>query len=483
MHTHEKLAGDDVSGKTTLNIEASTRKRLQAFGQEHLLAFWPELDDEQRSSLIDQVDQIDFDQIASFVGGCSQDADWDAIAEAAVAPPAIRLADTDADEDSAIAAAEAALQAGELGVVLVAGGQGSRLGFPHPKGMYKIGPVSERSLFQIHVDQIMALRARYDVAIPLYVMTSPATHDETVEYFRANNNCGLPEKDLHFFCQGTMPAIDSETGKVLLAEKGTVFSSPDGHGGMLSAFVKSSCLADAMERGVKQLFYFQVDNPLASICDRRLVGFHLQKQSEMTTQVVAKTEPLERVGNVVVVDGRMMVIEYSDLPEAAARRTIDGNKLELWAGSIAVHVFDIDFLQRMSNDADSLPFHRANKSVPHINEHGDLTEPSTPNAIKFERFIFDLMPSAKNAIVVEAEAERIFAPLKNASGASKDTPETTRAAIVRESRRLLEAAGATIAPDVLVEVNPLAALDAEQFRADISLANPIDRDSYFGPRD
>ncbi|MFC1758654.1 UTP--glucose-1-phosphate uridylyltransferase, partial [Planctomycetota bacterium] len=387
------------------------------------------------------------------------------------------------DESAAIAAAEQALRSGELGVVLVAGGQGSRLGFPHPKGMYKIGPVSERSLFQMHVDQIKALRARYGAPIPLYVMTSPATHEETVEYFRTNNDFGLAKNDLHFFCQGTMPAVDLETGKVLLAAKDTVFASPDGHGGMLSAFTKAGCLVSASERGVKQLFYFQVDNPLVSICDRRLVGYHLLKQSEMTTQVIAKIDPLDRVGNVVVVDGRMMVIEYSDLPESAARRTTESGELELWAGSIAVHVFDVDFLERSANVADSLPFHRANKSVPHINDVGELVEPTTPNAIKFERFIFDLMPAAKNALVVEAETDRIFAPLKNASGAEKDTPETTRAAIARESRRLLEAAGVTVAADVLVEVNPLVALDADQLQENTSFVNPINRDTYYGPRE
>jgi UDP-N-acetylglucosamine/UDP-N-acetylgalactosamine diphosphorylase len=348
--------------------------------------------------------------------------------------------------------------------------------------MYKIGPVSDRSLFQIHVERILAIAARHKVSVPLYLMTSPATHDETLEYFLKHDNFGLPECDLHVFCQGTMPAVDAETGQLLLAGKDEIFAGPDGHGGMLRAFAKSGCLDDATNRGVKQLFYFQVDNPLASICDQRLIGFHLLNKSEMTTQVVAKTDPLEKVGNVVVIDDRMMVIEYSDLPEVSARQVDADGNLKLWAGSIAVHVFDVEFLEAMSENASSLPFHRAVKVVPYVDTTGKLTQPITPNAVKFERFIFDLMPSAQNAIVVEADVERVFAPLKNASGAVSDTPETTRAAIVRESQRMLEQAGAMVLDNVLVEVSPLFALDIDEMKSQIKPGLVIASDTYFGPR-
>ena len=180
-------------------------------------------------------------------------------------------------------------------------------------------------------------------------MTSPATHEETVAFFAAHDRFGLPEEDLIVFCQGTMPAVDAQTGRVLLAAPGQIAASPDGHGGMLAALDRSGALADIERRGIRHLFYFQVDNPLVDICGREFSGYHLLAQSEFSTQVIAKRDPLDRVGNVVQVDGRLMVIEYSDLPEEAAnRRNADGS-LRIWAGSIAVHVMDTALLRRLAD--------------------------------------------------------------------------------------------------------------------------------------
>ncbi len=199
----------------------------------------------------------------------------------------------------------------------------------------------------------------------------------------------------------------------------------------------------------------------------------------MTTQVIAKQHPQEKVGNVVVVDDQMIVIEYSDLPDdQAGRRQQDGSLL-FWAGSIAVHVFDVAFLRRIAASHSGLPFHRARKKVPYIDADGALVDPDQPNAIKFERFIFDLMPEAKNAIVVETEELETFAPLKNASGAEKDTPETTRAAISRKHARWLAAAGAKVNAGITVEINPLFALDVEELREKLKPGTRVTEDRYF----
>ncbi len=291
--------------------------------------------------------------------------------------------------------ADKALRAGQLGVILVAGGQGTRLGFDHPKGLFPIGPLSGKTLFQIHVEKIVAAGRRYGVRIPLYLMTSPATHDETVAFFTAHERFGLPADDLFVFRQGTMPAIDAQNGRVLLATPGQVAASPDGHGGTLAALARSGALQDIERRGIGHLFYLQVDNPLVDICGREFVGYHLLAGAEFSTQVIAKRDPLDRVGNVVQVDGRLMVIEYSDLPhEAARRRNADGS-LAIWAGSIAVHVMDRAFLRRLAGMADALPFHIANKKVSAVDALGKDAQPRQQSAIKFERFIFDLMPRAR----------------------------------------------------------------------------------------
>ena len=453
--------------------------RLAEFGQQHLLQFWDELSRPQRRELARQLQTLDLPQIQRLTRGQQQQQDWQALAARALPPPAFRLDATGQriSRAAAQAAAEQALAAGKLGLILVAGGQGTRLGFDHPKGMFPLGPVSGRSLFQMHIDQLQAVARRYQVRLPLYLMTSPATHEETVAFLEQQDRFGLERDCLHYFCQGTMPAADDQ-GRLLLEDKGRVFLSPDGHGGMLSALARSGCLHDAQQRGVEHFFYFQVDNPLVRICDRELIGYHLLAESDMSTQVVAKRDPSDKVGNVVSVDGRLMVIEYSDLPaEAGQRRNADGS-LHLWAGSIAIHVFRSEFLQRCLEAEESLPFHRARKKVNCINAQGQRVCPQRPNATKFERFIFDLMPAARNAIVVEAAEREVFAPLKNARGATQDTPESSRQAIIDRARRWLEAAGATVAPGVAVEIHPGLALDPEQLQARIEPECTLDRDTF-----
>ena len=456
--------------------------RLAEAGQSHLLQFWETLSAASQSKLMAQLADVDFDQLQKLVAGAGAEVDWAALADRAVSPAAIRLNSTDNPftREEALPVGEAALREGKVGVVVVAGGQGSRLGFPHPKGMYPLGPVSQRTLFQIHADRLIGSARRFGVSIPFFLMTSPATHEETVAYFEANDHCGLDPQDLIIFCQGTMPAIDRESGQLLLAEKDSLFLSPDGHGGTVAAMSKSGCFDLMKERGVEYLFYYQVDNPLVAIADPELIGYHILAKSEMTSQVVAKIDPQEKVGNVVSVDGQLQIIEYSDLPAASAERRNDDGSLAIWAGSIAVHVFDVEFLNRMVAQADSLPFHRASKVVPYVDADGNRVTPESPNAIKFERFIFDLLPSAKNALVVEIDEAEGFAPLKNAAGASKDTEATAQAAMVNQHRSWLEEAGVAVADGVQVEISQAFALDAAELATKVEKGSKIEADQYFG---
>ncbi len=444
------------------------------------LRFWDELSPAECHQLVQQIEKLNLPLIQRLMAGHEDHEDWEALLRRAEPPVAFRLADPTNPFSVAEAreAAEQALSAGRLGVILVAGGQGTRLGFDHPKGMYSLGPVSGRTLFQMHVDQLRAVSRRYGSSLPLYVMTSPATHEETVAYFSQNDRFGLDPAELHFFCQGTMPAVD-DRGRLLLADRGQIFFSPDGHGGMLAAIAQSGCLRDAIQRGIDQLFYLQVDNPLVRICDRELIGYHLLAESEMSTQVVAKRDPLDKVGNVVSVDGGLRVVEYSDLPPEAGQRRQEDGSLRFWAGSIAIHVFSVPFLERCVRSEESLPFHRARKKVATVSEEGHPISPDQPNATKFERFIFDLMPLAHNAIVVEADEHEVFAPLKNASGAEKDTPESTRQAIVDRARRWLAAAGVEVVPGTRVEIHPDYALDYEDLVGKLSPGVAIDQDTFF----
>ena len=219
------------------------------------------------------------------------------------------------------------LAEGKVGIILVAGGQGTRLGFPHPKGMFPVGPVSERTLFQHLIEQAIARGKRAGVTIPYFVMTSDATHDETIAHFVENNNYGLAANDLFFFKQGNMPAVDTETGQILIERPGQLCLSPDGHGGMLSALADSELLEEMESRGIEYLYYHQVDNPTAIVCDPVFLGFHQLHHSEMTTKVAAKRNAEEKMGVVVSLDGKTEIIEYSDLSDKLAAQTDDNGEL------------------------------------------------------------------------------------------------------------------------------------------------------------
>jgi UDP-N-acetylglucosamine/UDP-N-acetylgalactosamine diphosphorylase len=378
----------------------------------------------------------------------------------------------------ALAAGEQALRAGRVGVILVAGGQGTRLGFDQPKGLFPIGPISQRSLFQMHCDRLLAVMRRYQVSIPMFIMTSPATDAETRDYFARHQRCGLSEDQLVIFCQGTMPAVDAHTGQLLLSSPYSLALSPDGHGGLVAALDQNGCLQQAAQRGIELFYYAQVDNPLAEWCDAELIGYHLLSGSQMTTQVVKKRFPTEKVGNVVSIDGTVQIIEYSDLPDTAAAQVDAQGQLKLWAGNIAVHVLDRPFLESVVASADGLPFHRASKVVPYIDTSGSLIQPQQPNAIKFERFVFDLLPLAQNAFVVEGDAAQVFAPVKNANGAPVDTPASSQAALLALHRTWLLKAGAKIPPEIRVEIHPAWALDSHEVQTKIEPGMEFVADTY-----
>jgi UDP-N-acetylglucosamine/UDP-N-acetylgalactosamine diphosphorylase len=279
-----------------------------------------------------------------------------------------------------------------------------------------------------------------------------------------------------------MPTVDASTGQVLLAEKHRVECSPDGHGGTLAALERHGCLRQMRAQGLEHLFYLQIDNPLVDICSPEFIGYHVLCRSEMSTQVVAKKAVDDRVGNVVQVDGHLRVIEYIHWPEVVRERPEAGDPTRYWAGSIAVHVFGRAFLERMAGNGDVLPFHVSEKKqVNYVDSSGELVEPTEPNALKFERFIFDLVPWAENAIIVEVDPQTHFAPLKNASGMADDTPEKVKARIVAVHTGWLRQAGVEVSNGVAVEISPLFALDAAQVAERASAEVRISTDTYLSP--
>jgi UDP-N-acetylglucosamine/UDP-N-acetylgalactosamine diphosphorylase len=447
-----------------MTIAAELRRKLQRYRQEHVLAWWDRLDDNQRRVLINQLSSIDLDRLNQLYA--EREHTYRAPDSSRIKPLDIVPADAP-DNDVMRAAGEEALRRGEVAALVVAGGQGSRLGFEHPKGMFSIGPVSRKSLFQIHAEKVLALGRRYGKQPPFLIMTSPATDAETRQYFAEQDYFGLPKDEVYFFCQGSMPALDLATGKLLLEAPGRLFLSPDGHGGTLTALSKSGLLEQLRRRGIRHLFYFQVDNPLVKVADPIFIGRHLSQRSEASSKIVPKQGPKDRLGNLVLVDGRCSMIEYSDLPDSLANERDANGRLRLWAGSPAIHIFDMDFLARVTQGAGLLPFHTARKKVPYLDDKGQLVQPQKENALKFERFIFDVLPLAERWLVMETSRREEFAPLKNAEGA--DSPKTVQAALTNLAADWLTRAGVEVPrtangePTVALEVSPLFALDAEEF--------------------
>ena len=355
------------------------------------------------------------------------------------------------------------LRRGKVGAVVVAGGLGTRLGFPSPKGMFPMGPVSGMSLFQMHCEKIAALSKRYGYRIPYCMMTSHATHEQTVLFLQQNNYFGLHKEDVFLFMQDSIPICSKETGKILLSEKGCMTKNPNGHGGMMDAISRKvgnhSVLDRLCDRGIEYLFYHQVDNPLTQICTPEFLGSHILSGSEMTSQVIRKQEPSERLGGMFAVGGRLHAIEYCNLPATMAPH--------IWAGSIAVHLFNMNFLERMSQK--KLPYHavlRTHSFIDPVTEQKHC--PSENNAIQYERFILDMVLHAEQALVVEVPRQYHYAPLKNAHGLI-NTPAWCQKAMSDLHRHWLERAGLMVKPGMKVEIAPQFADSAETLMQNIRM--------------
>jgi UDP-N-acetylglucosamine/UDP-N-acetylgalactosamine diphosphorylase len=460
------------------------RQRLQEHGQEHVLAWWDQLAEAERRELTAQLRMLPLEQLRTLHAQGGKTCELPS-ADRIEPIPVVSL---DADDRAARRCGEGVLRRGEVAALVVAGGQGSRLGFDQPKGMYPIGPVTHKSLFQLHAESMLALGRRHGWPVPLLVMTSPATYVETRAFFAEQRYFGLAPEEVFLFCQGTMPALDRATGRLLLESPGRLCLSPNGHGGALTALAETGLLEMLRQRGIRQVFYFQVDNPLVKVADPVFLGHHVAAGAEASTKIVAKFDPTDKLGNLVQVDGRCAIIEYSDVPEDWARQTDAQGRLRLWAGNTAIHLFAVEFLARVTGEREAaerfLPFHVARKKVPYLDETGCLVQPTTENALKFERFIFDVLPLAERWTVVETSRREEFAPLKNAAG--MDSPSAVRQALSNRAADWLEKAGLPVPRQpngdaaVPLEISPHFALDAEELAAKLDRSLRITGPTYLG---
>ena len=431
-------------------LPSDLSRRIEEHGQSHLLRFWDELTEANQRSFLNQLESIDFGLFAS-------------LKDQSASKPMGRIepAQTCAPDATCKSIGEKILRSGELGVLTLAGGQGSRLGWSGPKGTFPATPVTGKSLFQVIAEQIVFATKKYGMPIPWYIMTSEE-NDASTRSFLLDNNCfGLDRTDIFLFKQGEVPVVDKE-GKMLLAEKGKIAVSPDGSGGVLGALQQSGALEEMESRGVQYLSYLQIDNPLVHAVDPVFLGMHVSGDSsqEVTSKFVKKTNPSERVGVFCSVDGRLRIVEYSELPPEKAKQTDANGELIFQAGSIAIHIMSPEFLK---NTECELPWHLAHKKVSYIDiETGERVVPDTPNAYKYERFVFDILPLARCSIVVETCREEEFAPIKNETG--QDSKETSQAMQLRRAICWLEANGIEVNPNARVEISALTASCSEDLQ-------------------
>ncbi len=377
--------------------------------------------------------------------------------------PVVRLGQLE-ERARAREAGEAMLAEGGVAVLVVAGGQGSRLGHRGPKGTFPLGPVSGRSLFELQAQKLTRLARRFGRQPLWIVMTSSVTDAETRSFFARHQSFGL---EVRFARQRDAPCVDF-AGQPLRAAPGRMLTAPDGHGGMLCALRDAGLLEQLAARGIRALAYQQVDNPLARMAEPLLLGFLATHGAEVASKVVRKARPDERLGTPGLREGRIQVVEYTELaPAVAAARGPDG-ELALWAGAIGIHAFSVDFLRRLAPRADEvLPFHASPKPIACLDAAGRPVAPREPNGYKLERFVFDLLPEARAPVMVEARREDEYAPVKNAHGS--ESPASARRALETCTRRWLSAAGLQLPPDSIALELDHSVIDGPEDAASLSV--------------
>jgi UDP-N-acetylglucosamine/UDP-N-acetylgalactosamine diphosphorylase len=451
-------------------------QKLAKCSQSHLLAFWPQLDDQQRSQLLDDLDQIDFARCAPLIASHVRRRPEVRVsqrikpAQCYPAPPEVEsqpkrgAIDFSALYPRARQSGEEAICAGRVAAFTVAGGQGTRLGYNGPKGAFRITPVRDAPLFQVFAEGLLGTQRRYGICPRWYIMTSLANHAETVRFFEQNKYFGLSRSVVRFFPQGQMPAFLPD-GRIALAERHRVALSPDGHGGSLRALADHDAVREMREHGIDVISYFQVDNPLVRVIDPLFIGLHLVTGSEMSSMAVRKAYDEERVGVFCQVGSRIEVVEYSDMPEDLMRARNEDGTRRFDAGSIAIHILSRALVERLTSPSSAvqLPWHRADKKVATVDDAGNPVNLTAPNAVKLEMFVFDAIPLACNPLILYTTREEEFSPVKNADGV--DSPATARRDLIRRAARWLETSGVNVPraadgePALRIEISPAFALD------------------------
>lgn len=390
--------------------------KLEKYGQQHVLKYYEELSEEERRTLLDQIEVTDM----SILDACFHKED---LAKKGEITPlaAMQLDEIEANRESFTATGLEAIRAGRVGAVLLAGGMGTRLGSDAPKGMYNVGITRELYIFECLINNLMDVVKQADAWIHLFVMTSDKNHDATVGFFQEKSYFGYKEEYVHFFKQ-EMAAATDYNGKIYLEEKGRISTSPNGNGGWFIS-LKNNGLLDLVHReGIEWLNVFAVDNVLQRIADPCFVGATIQKGCVVGAKVVRKSNPDEKVGVMCLEDGKPSIVEYYELTEEMRDARDENSDYAYYFGVILNYLFKVEDLEKMM--ATRMPLHIVEKKIPCLDENGSPVKPEEPNGYKFENLVLDMIHQLDSCLPFEVVREREFAPIKNAAGV--DSVESAR---------------------------------------------------------
>lgn len=431
--------------------------KFEKIGQGHVFNQFNDLPYEEKSKFLKQAELVDLKLIQNLIRKTKSHIHLkkqNALFNLSAVKPLLKssIYENTKNQKQILLNGEHAIRNGRVCALVVAGGEGTRLGFHGPKGMLPVTPIKKKSLFQIFAEQIKIAQNRYETVIPWFIMTSDSNHDKTKEFFFENNNFDLTE--LHFFKQSLCPIIDFE-GKLVLDEKGLIALAPDGHGGCLDALNNNGLLDKMKNSGIDIISYFHVDNPLVQCIDPLFIGLHIVSESEMSCKVIKKREINEKVGLFYKEENAIKVIEYTHVPKEMLEMKDEQGEMVFNSGNAGIHLLSREFVKKM-NALEKIDFHLTKKKFP---QKGII--PEEDNVYKFEKLIFDALPEAQNVVLLEILREEEFSPIKNAHG--MDSLETFKKTQLHQFKKWFKKVGVDIfcdesgVPIFNIEISPFFA--------------------------
>lgn len=397
-------------------ILSQAKEKLEKYGQEHVLKYYDQLNEQEKEMLLAQIESTDM----SILEVCRH---REELAQKGVITPlaAMQLEEIEENREEFTAVGLEAIKAGKVGAVLLAGGMGTRLGSDNPKGMYNVGLTRELYIFECLVNNMLDVVRQADSWYHLFIMTSDKNHEATVSFLKEHEYFGYKAEYVHFFMQEMAAATDYE-GKIYLEEKGKLSTSPNGNGGWFISMKNAGLLELVQKEGIEWLNVFAVDNVLQRIADPCFVGATIRRDCAVGAKVVRKNAPDEKVGVMCLEDGRPSIVEYYELTEELMNAKDENGDPAYYFGVILNYLFRVpDLIEILEKH---LPLHIVEKKIPYLNEEGELVKPDAPNGYKFENLVLDMIHQMKSCLPFEVVREKEFAPIKNKTGV--DSVESAR---------------------------------------------------------